>query len=823
MPLLFYLHLSLMKLVFSFILILSFNAVVAQKLNGRVIDDEDNPIPFANVYWKRSNIGTIGDLEGVFNIDVPIEKDTLVISATGFIDLFISKNKAVSIGVFKLLPSITKLEQVEVAVKKKRKRRRRKTDPAYLLHQKIAKHRELNDIKLRPTYNCEVYNKVEIDLNNIDSNTKNEILFKPISFVFDHPDSVSQKKTFAPIFISEGLSNFSFQYPNSKKEHINAAMNAGIKVPSIAQYTGNVYTDFNIYKNYVLIFQKSFISPLAPASWLSYKYFLADSTVSNDTTYYRLEFIPIRKQDLAFRGYLITNNRTYGLNEIHLEIPSSANINFIEEFKIDQYFVLSDTVLVPQKEQILIDINPFEKTYGFYIQKTTIWDNFNFSPIFSSDHFTSAQKVQVGDSAYNYGAEILSKNRPVALSSREALTYAKIDSAMNTGYMKRIQNLSQMLYTGFYPFKLWEYGPYYSTYSFNNIEGNRIRFGFLTTQDLLKKTRFRGYLAHGVGDGVTKYGAIVTQYYGFTNWRYLELEHLNDFKILSASDNAFQEDNILASLSRRVDPRYTHTIKTRLTWSHEWYNGINNSISLKSERFIPIGVLDYYSPDGNKIKTLDVYTVKLGGRFALHEKFVQYGFRRLSLGTRKPRFDYFYTYGAKINNRGYEFHKVELEMTDRYYLGYIGFIDLKVLAGKIFGKLPYPLLLNHQGNDSYYYDNEAFNLMNPFEFVSDEEISILARHNFNGLILNQIPLLKKMKLRSFVFSRGVYGRLNTKHENIVVLPESLSELRDPYLEAGFGVENIFKLIRLDFIWRLTNLQSAQAQPFGITFNITPSF
>ena len=207
----------------------------------------------------------------------------------------------------------------------------------------------------------------------------------------------------------------------------------------------------------------------------------------------------------------------------------------------------------------------------------------------------------------------------------------------------------------------------------------------------------------------------------------------------------------------------------------------------------------------------------------MHEKFIQYGFRRLSLLTTKPRINYAYTHGFKVENTGFEFQKVAIDIADRYYFGYLGFLDLKLFGSKIWGQLPYPLLLNHQGNDSYYFDNEAFNLMNPFEFVSDQQVSVIGKYNFNGLVFNRLPVIKKMHLRSFLFARGVYGSLNDKHEKLILLPDGLTALDEPYLETGFGIENIFKIIRLDFIWRLSNVSSPDVQKFGITFDIVPAF
>ena len=474
-------------------------------------------------------------------------------------------------------------------------------------------------------------------------------------------------------------------------------------------------------------------------------------------------------------------------------------------------------------ESILIDVNPLQKSYGFYIQKNTYWRNYSFDENKTDVLFTSAQKTEVTDSAYEYGDILLEKYRPIKLERSEDLIYGKVDSAINTRYLKVIQNLSQMVYTGYYPLKYWEYGPYYTTYSFNNIEGERIRLGFQTTQNLLKYWRINGHVAYGFGDRVTKYKGLISRYYGFDKWRFFEFEHLNDYKVLSASDNAFQEDNILASLTRRVDPKYTHAISSRFTWSHEWFNGINNSLELKTEKLVPLGDLTYSTPDNDIVDNLRTNTIKFGGRLAIDEKFIRYGFRRLSLGTKNPRLDYAYTHGVKLNGFGYNFDKLEFDLADRYFFGLFGFLDLKLLGGKIWSDLPYPMLLNHQGNDSYYYDNQAFNLMNPFEFVSDQYIRLMVKHNFNGLLTNRLPLINRLKIRSFVFANSIHGTLNKSHESLILLPDGLSSLNEPYLETGFGFDNIFKLLRLDFIWRITNVNSPQVQKFGVTFDIVPTF
>lgn len=798
-------------------------AIFSQEISGKIVSAGDNqPIPFANLVWLNNEVGLVADFEGNFNLNEIFPADTLQISAVGFKDVKITGTQLKTNSTILLTPTAEVLTDVKIEVKR-RKRRKRKTDPSYILHQKIAQNRKTNDLKLNKNYTCNVYNKVEIDLNNVDSTTKNDLLFKPIGFIFNSPDTTSLNKPYVPVFIGEGFSLYKHGMPNKISETIIAAKNAGVNIPSIAQYTGNAYTNFNIYDNYIRVIQKQFISPIAPASWLSYKYYLTDSFTAHDTTFYKLEFLPRRAQDLAFSGYLITNNKDYGINEIELSVPKAANINFVEEFVVKQTFSYKDALLALRREKILIDLNPLEKSYGFYIQKNTEWINYDLVSAVDTNDFDLNNIATVEDSAYEKGSERLDKLRPIPLTQSDSSIYFKVDSAANTKYLKRIQAVSQMLVTGYYPFKKWEFGPYYTLYSFNSIEGRRYRAGFVTTPQLYKNLRLKGHLAYGTTDERFKFQIEATKYYGFKKWRYFKFEHLDDYKIISASDNAFTEDNILASLTRRIDPPFTHTIKSRFTWFHEWQPGVSNYLTLKNIKYIPIGILDYKTANNESIDNLKVHSVTIGGRLAINETFVRAGFRRLSLLTTKPRFDYSFTLGTEINGEGYDFQEFKIKMTDRYFFGFFGFLDLKLEASKIWGDLPYPLLLNHQGNDSYYFDDQAFNMMNPFEFVSDQQVSVMAKYNFDGLIMNRVPLLRKLKLRSFVFANSVYGTLSSTHNDLVLLPESLSPLNEPYLETGFGIENIFKLIRLDFIWRLTNRNSPQAQPFGITFDIVPSF
>jgi hypothetical protein len=468
----------------------------------------------------------------------------------------------------------------------------------------------------------------------------------------------------------------------------------------------------------------------------------------------------------------------------------------------------------------LMDIYLMDSSFGFYIKKHSSFLNYKYPIDYSEDYFTISNRATAWDSITEHGDEAIEKLRVQVSDSAGMTIYKKMDSVMNTGYIRRVKSLAKMYYTGYFPFKYVELGPYYSLYSYNEIEGTRWRMGVATKTQLLPKTQLFGHLAYGTKDLTYKGQVRLTQFFNLKNWRYLRFGYYNDYTILSSSTNSFASDNIAASLARRVSPRFTHVKRYYGEWFHSWFAGLENYVKVNWGEYRPIGSLTYDKPDFTSLSLIRMNTIKVGGRIAIDEKFGYGGFRRFSFKTRKPIFNYGFTQGVVFEGEGYEFSKLEVEFIDKFFLGFMGYLKVVSRAGKVWGSLPYPMLLNHKGNDSYYYDSQAFNLMNPFEFVSDEQVTLMLSHHFNGLLMNQVPLFKKLHWRSFVFGRGAIGRLSPRHEEEVLLPEGLSELKKPYVEVGAGMENVFRVIRVDFLWRLTNV-GPETQVFGINFAIQP--
>jgi hypothetical protein len=303
-----------------------------------------------------------------------------------------------------------------------------------------------------------------------------------------------------------------------------------------------------------------------------------------------------------------------------------------------------------------------------------------------------------------------------------------------------------------------------------------------------------------------------------------------DVEILGQSQNAFTQDNILASLFRRNPLSKLTQVEEYNSWlDHEWVTGFSNRLSLVNRTMTPLGGFkyEYFINDSTVFEKTNITTseIRLLTRFAYGEKYLNGEFSRVSLGTRYPILQLQYTLGIKgALHSDYNYQKLSLNINDRFRINPIGFTDYIVEYGKIWGNLPYPLMELHGGNETYTYDPMAFNLMNYYEFVSDEYATVSVFHHFDGFFLNHIPLMRKLKWREVVTAKALWGRVGSKNQNTLLFPSTLNTLnKGPYYEAGVGIENIFKVLRFDALWRLSYLDKPNISKFGIRGSLQLSF
>lgn len=798
------------------------------RISGTVTDAATGePLPFVNIYLKGTGIGVTSDLNGRYTLRIAKHADSVYASFMGYA----TQAKLVVPGPpqvlnFALIPSSMNLKEVEVIPEEQW---------IYWLMRRVFKNKELNDPDQIRYYQCEVYNKFQVDLNNIDERFTERKLFKPIDFIFENLDTSDlNQKVFLPALISETLSDVYFRKsPRSTREYIKASKISGIENQSLTQYLGGMFQSINIYDNYLTVFDKNFVSPVANFGFSTYEYYLEDTVILEGKSCYRIRFEPKRKQELTFYGTIWIHDTTFAVKLVEMRMSADANFNWVNDFFISQtYDKVNGQYWSITREYRLADLNPLEgnaiKLPGLFSHRTTRYQHYVFDEPRSPDFYTTPTEVIVTPEAYHRDEQWWEDNRPDTLKVAERQIYSMVDSVMNHPAYRRYEKIGYLLGTGYYLTGKFELGPVYKFMSFNAIEGLRLRFGGRTSNDFSKKIMLEGHLAYGTRDQHFKYGLGMTYMLMKNPRRSIGAFFRYDMEQLGQDPNAFSEDNFFASFLRRGPAdKLTMVREYKTFYEHEWFNGFSNTVRFIRREAYALGDDKFIINDNGQQyidNSLISNEIQLYTRFAYREKYLYGEFERTSLSTKYPVLELIYGYGIPgFPDSDVEYHRLQFRVKQWFNVFNIGWSKYILETGKIWGTLPYPFLKIHEGNETFFFYQEAGNMMNYYEFISDTYASLYYTHHFDGLFLNRIPLMRKLKWREVVHARAAWGSLTDANKAFSVFPANSGELSKPYVEAGVGIENIFKLGRIDAIWRLSHLDNPDASRFAVFVSYQFSF
>ncbi len=781
------------------------------KIMGTITDQSTGePMPYVNIVFNGKPIGITSDFNGKYSIETLNPGDSLIASFIGFETQTkkVEKGKFQYIN-FEMVPLEFELQTVVIVAGE---------NPAEILLRKIIENKAQNNPDKFEAFEYEAYNKIQIDLNNVSEDFKEKRIFRPFSFIFDFVDtSTVNGKTYLPVFLTETVSNVYYRKnPRASIERIYATKISGIENESMTQFLGDQVQYTNVYDNYIVIFQKNFISPIANFGLNFYKYYLVDSAFHDNKWCYKVMYKPRRKQTLTFTGHYWVHDTTFAIREIEMRIADDANINFVNDMVISKKFDLfNDTSWLPVRDFIVGDFNLIEnndKVVGFFGHKTTTYRDYIVNQPRPDDFYKSPVTVIVEENATKQPDNFWIENRHEELSRDEKTIYFMIDTLKTLPRFNTYIDIIQMITTGYYVSGNFEYGPYASLLSLNDVEGLRMRIGGRTSNEFSTKVMLSGHLAYGTRDQEFKYGAGLLYMLGKNPRRTLGASFKYDIEQLGASQNAFREDFFLAFLFRRNPADKLSMVREyKAFYEHEWFTGFQNTLNfIHRDLYSPANVdFQFYFYD-DTVQTfveqnmLPSTEIRLDTRLAYREKFLIGEFERVSLGAKYPILDIRYGYGIPRRFNGeYEYHRLELGLTHWFNVFNLGWSKYMIEAGRMWGRLPYPLLKLHEGNETFIYDEYAFNMMNYYEFVSDKYLSVFYTHHFDGYFFNRVPLLRKLKWREVIYGRALIGGLDEKNKDYSVFPAGLYSLDKPYFETGAGIENIFKVLRVDAIWRLS--------------------
>ncbi|MBL4653513.1 MAG: carboxypeptidase-like regulatory domain-containing protein [Flavobacteriales bacterium] len=659
---------------------------------GKVTDAKTGePLPYVAIGFVDSKIGAVSDIDGNYVIESYYATQELQASFVGYNTLIklIKKDREQIID-FQLEVEQQILNEVVIRPDKDYE------NPAHVIFRRIIANKNANNREKLNAYDYEIYNKVEIDIDNPRKKLINFFLFRPIDFVFDNIDSTSEETPFLPVFLSESVSEYYYKKnPKKEREYIKASEISGLQNESVSQLLGDMYQNVNIYHNHVTIFDRSFISPLADNGLVHYRYYLVDSAMIGNKWCYNIQFQPRRKQELTFKGNFWVNDTTYAIKKIEATMARDANINFITNFYVEQeYSEVEDEVWMLTKDKLKINarfLMPHNARYEKFIgRKTTSYKDFTINQLAHDSIYGIDATVTLLKDAENYPVEIWDTTRHYDLTQSEASVYQMIDSVMNSTYYKVWNNILR----GYYRIKYIEIGPYFGMYSFNSIEGDRLKLAARTSRLVHPDLRINAYGAYGLLDQEWKYGGSFRFYPSRYPRQYLKFSFKKDLEQLGSGGAKFGNDNLITSLSRISAGNLQNGVREFYgLYERNWNNSIATQFRFDNRQIWALGDLNFQklSIDGDSTSISNITTseLTLGVHYSFLERFLETSFNRTSLGSDYPMFDIQYTYGIpNVLGSTYNYHKTKISISQKVRLGIYGTSKYKIEAGKIWGGTP---------------------------------------------------------------------------------------------------------------------------------------
>ncbi len=822
-----------MKFIYIIFGILFTISVQAQEtvVTGKVTDaSSGDPIPFVNVVFKGTTVGATTDFDGRFTVRTLGKTDSLTASYIGYI----SKSKAVKTGIkqvinFQLTEAVTNLQEVVVKAGE---------NPAFPIMRKVVDNKNKNDKRSLSAYEYDVYSKIELDLDHITEKFRERKVMKKIAQVLDSVQRIAGEdgKPILPLFITESISKIYYRSePSLKKELIQKSKISGVGVQdgsTLTQMIGSSLQEYNFYQNWLGILRKEFVSPLADGWRLYYKYDLLDSMYVGDDFCYKIDFYPQSPEQLAFTGTMWITTKEFALRQIDATVSSKADVNFIDRIRIQQELkATQEGPWLPSKNRVLIDIGELTPNSAGMIAKFYT-SNKNFVTGQPKPVSFYERNIEVVEDARNYEEEkYWDTLRHEPLSAVEKNVYKMIDTLKNIPIVKTYTDIVQLIVDGHYDIGKVKLGPYINTFAWNTIEGFRLQFGFKTTYEFSKKWIYTASLGYGFADERFKYLGQATKIISTKRWTTLTFRTRHDMMRLGVDDESLLANPLFRTAVRwGIIRRGYYFDEQYVAYQREFFKGFSQKLAFRTRNFEPTYDFGYYKDltDLSQIGSNYSFSEAIfESRYARDETFIQNKNERLSLGTLKwPIITVRYTHGIKGAFGGeFDYDKIYLNISKRIRTGPLGVGQMSLSSEYIFNTLPYPLLAVHQANHSHIYSPLANNLMNFGEFTSDQYVGLNYRQFLEGFLINRLPILHKLKWRVVATSNIIFGDLRKSNRDLIAKTTADGKpalyagyfTGTPYVELGYGVENIFKFLRVDFVHRLTYLDRPEARNFGVLF------
>ena len=822
----------LLRIVLSAVLLLASSGISAQvsKVRGRVVEAGTGvPVPYAAVFFDGTSIGVTTDEDGRYYIET---RDTSAVVLTVSILGYLPSSAQIAVGAFSEINFTLELDSglLDAA--------RIRPDDRYMRYilRQIDEHRAFHDPDLGDDWSVRVYSKIELDATHAEWLATKSFLSGVFSDVTKYRDtSAVTGEPYLPIMISETFTQkYHSKDPPADREVMLANRISGVTPDNfMRQYTGSYLLSTNFYKSTITLFNLDVPSPAAAYGHAFYNYYLVDSLQMDGRKSYCLRFHPKRGlTSPTFDGELFIDAEDFGIRSIHVALSKVSNVNWIRHINIDtDSRRLDDGRWFPKEEKLFIDfsiavsdssrvlsfLGNRELHYGVPEKRT-----FPHVALESPDAVVTSYVVELDDAVWE-------AERPVPLTPREQGIYTMVEELQQKPSYKAWYTVFRSLIVGYVEGEHTKvaYGPWAQTVRYNATEGWHVGVGFRTTKFLHPSMRWKANVGYGFRDHLIKGGASYEYLMRRDKTRKLTLRGSYDYRQLGQGSAPITQPNMFNSLfaGSRGD-KQTLLRNFGIDYEHEFTSVFTGFVTVESQRLFGNAMVPLVRrDDGTLLRSVSVNQLHLAGRFAWQERINRGHFDKNHLFTRYPVVGFDLSGGLRgVTEDDFGFFRGELTFDWRIPAGAFGFGTVHLNGGVILGEVPYPFLKLHEGNPTYFLDKTAFSCMNYYEFASDRWAAMMYEHNLNGMIFGHIPLIKRLDLREIITLKAAVGTISDLNRNRSrVLPiEGLSTLETPYVEAGVGISNLLRVLRVDATWRLTH-RRPDTKNFSVKFGFDVQF
>jgi len=774
------------------------------------------------------------------------------------------------------LKSDTK-QLAEVVIKQKRGKYSRKNNPAVELMRRVIAAKKRTDLDNHDFYQYNKYQKLTLAFNGITPQDLDSGLISKHKWMTSQIELCPyNNKLILPVSVDETVTRHLYRKnPRSKKDIITGQNTTGINQliqtgDILNTMMKDVFTDVDIYDDQIRLLQYPFTSPIGKDAIGFYRYYIEDTVYVDQDRCYHLQFLPNNQQDFGFSGELyILADSTLHVKQCNLRLPKKSDVNFVENLQVKQtYTRLPSGEWVLTVDDMIVELSVAKFLQKLIVIRTTRLNDYAFDVL--------PHKLFKGKARERYEADAMMRDEAFWDRYR-TVELTKSESSMNE-FVHRIEQLKGFKYIIFgakalienfvetgspkHPSKV-DIGPINTIITRNFIDGFRTRVSAQTTANLNPRWFLSGYYAHGWGSRKDYYKAELT--YSFNKKEYLPREFpkrtltfTSTYDITSPSDKFVHtdKDNVFTALKwAKVDKMMFYN-RQQLAFEREEEWGFKTMLSLKTEANEAAGTLFFQplkNPDprlsdlisnlsdleaGRLLHNGKIRTTELKLKFEISpgRTYINTKQRRIPINLDAPVFSISHTMGFKGFLGGeYDYNVTELGVYKRFWLNSWGKVDTRIKAGAQWNKVPFPLLIMPAANLSYIVNEESFGLINNMEFLNDRYASMEMEWDLNGKLFNRIPLLKKLKWRELLGVRCLWGHLTDKNnptlaQNVsdgvlMQFPDGCNVMdpHRPYVELVAGIHNIFKILHVEYVRRMTYNNLPTAHKHGVRLMMSVTF